>query len=184
MSFYQLAEWILDQDRFSALILILCAVALIRPDVKSLAILFWVLGYFSTQLPLAFLNYEIEYSSQLVMQGLVSFCLIVFFLTVQPSKFLMMSACAELTMILINAVWVSLVEYAMILEWHPYYQWLAFAILNYISFIGVCLNKWGDKKRDKRPIESDIRPPRIMDHVYNRDGIMGKTTQELAQWKD
>lgn len=183
MNLYAWTELVLNQSLFSALLIVFCAAALLRPDVKTLAILFWTAGYFSTQIPLV-LGYEIGYSSRLVMQGLVSFCLIVFVLTLPPSKFLIMTACAELAMILINAMWVGTVEYLQIINLTSWHHWALFGILNYISFTGVCLNKWGDKERESRPITSALRSGISLGHVYDCGSIMGKSPTEMAQWKD
>jgi len=183
VSFYGFAGWLLNQEAFSALVIFASAAALLRPDIKTLAVLFWGAGYFSTQVPLS-LGWELTFFNKYELQSLVSVMLILFYLTIFRTKYTVFSAICETVMTLFNSAWVLLLFVGAILDRHQWWWWAFIATMNYASFISICLNKWGENERERRPVESSVRSNIALDHVLVFHGIIRKVNQGMARWED
>lgn len=160
MSGYDLAEIILNQRAFSALVILNSAAALARPDRKSLAVLFFACAYFSTQIPLT-AGLQTTLAQKYLAQGIVSLALLCFYATTTVTRYIVFSALCELALIATNIVFLTT-------PIHQWYHWAIFSTINYLSFISLNLNKWLGSDRHGRVVEQAPRTAYALDHVYSR----------------
>lgn len=63
---------------------------------------------------------------------------------------------------------------------HPWYTWCALGCLNYVSFMCLLRNKWGDKKRDRRPSASRLGSGISVEHIL-ADGVPGRQDDKKGE---
>ncbi len=160
-----LIETLLDQDAFAALILVATVWACASPARSTWAFLAFGAGYFSTQVPLL-IGWEPEYNERLFAQAAVSTVTAILYQIIGQNRYLLACSINEALMIAINGAWV-------ILNWHPWFHWALFAIINYISLFLLVANHEGGR-RVRRSIPSVDIPSKNLGHVYTRGRHSGE----------
>jgi hypothetical protein len=157
MEWHRVVGQALDQDIFAALVVVIAASALFKPESRSIPLIAFAVGYFSTQIPLlSGLLQSLE--SKYIAQGLASLVLVAGYSLAPPGRYLVFSASCECALILVNILW-------MMSNWHQWYHWALFGIINYLSLISLIINKWG-ARRAGRLDEQSPRTGYALDHVY------------------
>jgi hypothetical protein len=167
---------LLHQGVFSALVLLAAFASQLRPDRKSLALFFYALAYFSTQIPF-YLGWELVGASRVVIMALVSLALMFFYTTIPSNRYIIVAAICESLLILLQIG-------SVISELHPWPVWAITCIINYVSFISLCLNKWGAGEHERRSGESDNRLDYIVGYVRYLRVIIRKTHPGKGECKD
>lgn len=145
MSLIQIANWILDQDRFSAFLLIVGALSVARPSKASAPLLLFLAGYFSSQIPLAWFNARLDYHEELSMLSLISFATVLGYRAIGFNKYLLLAAQNEALLAFINLLLIMnayLAEMRVTSLWHPWWHWAITAIINYVSLCLLLYNRW------------------------------------------
>jgi hypothetical protein len=159
MNWHKAVGQTLDQDIFAALAVVIAASALFKPDSRSYPIVAFALGYFATQIPL--LNGLLQaLESKYIAQGLVSLVLVAVYSLARPNRYIVFSASCECVLILVNILW-------MMADWHQWYHWAIFGIINYMSLISLTINKWG-ARRGGSVVAENPRFHYPLHHVYGR----------------
>lgn len=173
---YSVLGWILNQDFFSALIIV-AAIATwwhyrhepISTDLNTQSICLWVSLYFSTQVPLTQGWWIPDIREQAIVQTSISMILVMFYAyKMCGSAWTAGSAIAETLICFAGLIWTYGADMAGF-EIHPWYRWTAIGCLNYVSFFCLLRNKWGDKKRDRRPVGSAARSGISVEHILAHD---------------
>jgi hypothetical protein len=151
---------LLNQRFFSGLVILSCAAALLRPDVKSLGILLFGLGYFSTQIPLS-LGYQILGQDKLFLQALVCISMIFGYASLPATRYILFAMSCEAALIFINIITISI-------NLHDWWHWMLFCVINYASFTALCLNKWRDGHDRREPESCTGVINHSLDHIYSR----------------
>jgi len=135
-----LIQTLLNQSVFAALLLLAGAVVLYHRKHlhASLALLFFVAGYFVTQLPLVS-EVAVTREQKYLAQGIISLCLIAVYSSLDVPLPLLVAMLNEIIQLLVNILFVFW-------DWHEWYHWAIFGGINYISFLALCLN-WGRRGR-------------------------------------
>jgi len=158
--FYSFVEWILNPTVFSFLVIVSCAAALLRPDIKTLAVFFWAAAYFSTQVPLA-LGWEIEQHNKLMLQCVVSLVLLGFYCTIPITRYIYFAMWCETALIALGFI-------TVISNLHDWWHWMLVGIINWAGFASVCLNRWGSHSERRARVDNSEASHLDLDHVYSR----------------
>ncbi len=173
----KLIQALLNQDVFSALLIITGIVVLIRQKhlQASLALLFFIAGYYVTQIPLIS-GWAVTLEEKYVAQAVVSLCLIVIYNTIDVTVTLLLASLNELILIAINIAYV-VGDHS--LWWH----WMLFSLINYISY-GILLCYYGHIERihNKRPDASRSFVQTLM-HVLSKRRDDNKKNRKMAESK-
>lgn len=135
-----LINTILNQDFFAGVLILTAVVILIRQRhfQASLALLFFIAGYFVTQIPLIS-GYLTSLPEKYVAQGLISLCLVMVYSTLDVTKPLLFAAINEVILIAVNIVF-------SVVEIHLWYHWFIFSAINWLSFLAL-LYHYGQRGR-------------------------------------
>jgi len=131
-----LIQALLNQSVFAALLILAGAVVVLSRKRlhASLALLFFVAGYFVTQIPLVS-DMAITTHEKYLAQGVISLLLITVYASLDVTLPLLLAMANEVMLIVINILFT-------LFDIHPWYHWVLFGVINYISFVALCLN-WG-----------------------------------------
>lgn len=130
-------QTILNQSVFAALLIVAGATVIVcRARLHaSLALLFFVAGYFVTQVPLVS-DMAITRNEKYLAQGIISLLLIAVYQSLDVTLPLLIAMVNEVVLITVNITF-------LFGGWHEWYHWAIFGTVNYISFIALCVNWLG-----------------------------------------
>lgn len=131
-------QTLLNQSVFAALLMLAGAVVILSRKRlhASLALLFFVAGYFVTQIPLVS-DMAISRNEKYLAQGIISLLLITVYYSLDVTLPLLIALGNEVILIAVNIAF-------LFGGWHEWYHWAIFGSINYISFAALCFN-WGRK---------------------------------------
>lgn len=129
INIYKSIQVVLNQDFFAGVLILTAVVILIRQRhfQASLALLFFIAGYFVTQLPLISGSLT-SLPEKYVAQGLISLCLVVVYSTLDVTKPLLFAAINEVILIGVNIVF-------SVVEIHSWFHWFIFSAVNWLSYL-------------------------------------------------
>lgn len=158
----QLINTILNQDFFAAVLVLTAVVILIRQRHlhASLALLFFIAGYFATQIPLIS-GVLITLPQKYVAQGFISLCLIMVYSTFDVTRPLLIAMINEVILIAVNIVF-------SVVEIHAWFHWFIFSAINWLSFLALLYNyklRGRIESRRLTPLHNLVKTGL---HVYSR----------------
>jgi len=163
---------LLNQSVFAALLILAGAVVvLIRKHLHaSLALLFFVAGYFVTQIPLIS-EVVISREDKYIAQAIISLCLITVYFSLDVTLPLLIAMANEVILIAVNVLFT-------VLTIHEWWHWALFGTINYISFLALCVN-WGRRGRVIGRVhtagEIGLLPSRWWVHGFQENSGVDKT---------
>lgn len=127
-------QTLLNQDFFAAVLVVTAFVVLFRQRYlqASMALLFFIGGYFVTQIPLIS-GALITQPEKYIAQGFISLCLVVVYSSFDITKPLLFATVNEVILIAVNIIF-SVVD---INEW---FHWAIFSAINWLSFMALLYN--------------------------------------------
>jgi hypothetical protein len=157
----EIIQTLLNPSVFSALLILSGAVVVLSRKRlhASLALLFFIAGYFVIQIPLIS-ELVITREQKYMAQGVISLCLIVLYCSLGVTLPLLLAAANEAILIAVNIVFLWF-------GFHEWYHWAIFGTVNYISFMLLCWN-WGRRCRaDNRGIHGPVEAGRMLDSWWS-----------------
>jgi len=156
---YSVLGTVLNQSVFMGLLILAASAACRRRDSASVALWFFSAGYLVTQVPFV-LGYEIRWEDRLFLQALISIGLVYMYWLLPITRYLILAMVCECALIAVNIL-------SLAINLHEWWHWMLFGVINYTSFIGLCVNKWGPRERRIQPGAPKAVPDTFSD-VYHR----------------
>jgi hypothetical protein len=169
-------EAILNQDVFSALLVLTGIFLLIKQRhlEASAAVLFFIAGYFCTQIPLVS-GYMTGEPEKFIAQASISLCLVAFYSSINVSLPVLVACINEVILIFLNMVFT-------VVDIHPWHHWAAFSAINYLSFFMLVIN-W--RQQNKRFVSERVfgasNAVKAWSNVYTSDSNHLQKNKEVAR---
>lgn len=172
-----LIQTLLNQDFFAAILVLTAIVILLRQRHlhASLALLFFIAGYFATQIPLIS-GVLITVPQKYVAQGLISLCLVIVYSTLDVTKPLLFATINEVILIAVNIVF-------SVVDIHPWFQWAIFSAINWLSFLALLYDysiRGRIESRRTTPLHNLVKTGL---HVYSRSLYNDKKGSAMEKGK-
>jgi len=156
---YAVLGTLLNQYVFLVLLIGATSAACLRRNAGTVALVFFAAGYLSTQIPLL-LGMQIAWEDRLFLQALVSIGMVYMYWLLPITRPLVVAMLCECALIAVNIL-------TLAVNLHEWWHWMLFGVINYTSFISLCINKWGPR-RERAPLGERKTPADTFDHVYHR----------------
>ena len=139
-----LISFLLHEDLFGAVLITAGTLILFkrRHLQASIAILFFIAGWFATEIPLL-AGYAATDIEKFTAQSTISLCLICLYVSLDAKITLLIATINEVLLLLINVLF-------MLYDWPAWYHWFAFGVINWASLIALCYNYGSSERVSKR----------------------------------
>jgi hypothetical protein len=172
----RIIQALLNQDVFSSLLVLTGIFLLIKQRHlhASMCLLFFIFGYFATQIPLVS-GWAITEVEKYTAQSIISLCLICLYFSFDSTLALVVASINEVILLLVNILF-------MLYDWHSWHHWVLFGVINWISFLALCYNYW-IKNVGYQQLRAEHSDSKIGMHVYSRSVSDSEENQAVDKAK-